>query len=73
MSQQRPGYVRCGLSFPLKGFQILENPEMPTTRLLTVLTDDGAIGLLVNREIATTIGEALLRVANEIPQKNDLS
>jgi hypothetical protein len=63
MSQQRPGYVRCGLSFPLKGFQILQNPEMPTARLLTVLTDDGAIGLLVNREIATTIGEALLRAA----------
>jgi hypothetical protein len=49
------------------------HPHAPTLRVLAIETDDGPVALALNKEIAETIGQALLRVAEQMPDKGDLS
>jgi hypothetical protein len=56
------GYVRCKMAFPIRGYQLLAHPHAPTLRVLAIETDDGPVALALNKEIAETIGQALLRV-----------
>jgi hypothetical protein len=71
--EAKPGYVRCELAFPIRGYQLLEHPDAPALRVLAMATDDGPVALLMNKEIAETIGQALLRVAKQMLEKRDLS
>lgn len=73
MAEARPGYVRCGMAFPIRGYHVLEHPSMPALRVLAIDTDDGPVGLAMNKEIAETIGRALLQAATQMPEKGDLS
>ena len=73
LRKQRPGYVRTEALFPIEGFQILAHPDSPTLRVLALLTQDGSLALAMNKEIARTVGEALLRVADQMTEKKDLS
>ena len=47
----RDGYVRCETLMPLLGCQIIPIPEMPTRRVLGLLTEDGNLALGVTAEI----------------------
>ncbi len=62
----KPGYVRCELAFPIRGYQVLKHPDSPALRVLAINTEDGPVALLMNKEIAETIGHALLRVAKQV-------
>jgi hypothetical protein len=57
----RDGYVRCETLMPIIGCQILPIPEMPTRRVLGLLTDDGALCLGVTAESAQVTAEFLAR------------
>jgi hypothetical protein len=71
--EAKPGYVRCELAFPIRGYQLLEHPDAPAVRVLAIETDDGPVALLMNKEIAETVGQALLRIAEQMLKKDDLS
>ena len=71
--EAKPGYVRCELAFPIRGYQLLEHPDAPALRVLAIETDDGPVALLMNKEIAETVGQALLRIAEQMLEKDDLS
>ena len=46
---------------------------MPALRVLAIGTDDGPVALLMNKKIAKTVGQALLRIAEQMLEKDDLS
>ena len=62
----RDGYVRCETLMPLLGCQILPGPEMPTRRVLGLLTEDGNLALGVTAESAQELSELLATAAMEM-------
>ena len=62
----RDGYVRCETLMPLLGCQILPIPEMPTRRVLGLLTEDGNLALGVTAESAQELSELLATAAMEM-------
>ena len=71
--EAKPGYVRCELAFSTRSYQLLQHPDAPALRVLAIGTDDGPVALLMNKEIAETVGQALLRIADQMLEKDDLS
>jgi hypothetical protein len=72
-TEAKPGYVRCEMAFPVRSYQLLEHPDSPALRVLAIQTEDGPVALLMNKEIAETIGHALLGIAKRMLEKSDLS
>jgi hypothetical protein len=64
--EQIEGYVRCETLLPILGVQILPIPEMPTRRVLALLTDDGSLALGVTAESAQEIARLLGKAATEM-------
>src|SRR5262249_15711990 len=71
--EAKAGYVRCELAFPIRSYHLLEHPDAPALRVLAIGTDDGPVALLMNKEIGETVGQALLRIAEQMLEKDDLS
>ena len=59
---QIEGYVRCETLMPILGVQILPIPEMPTRRILALLTEDGSLALGVDAESAQVIADLLAKI-----------
>ena len=58
------GYVRCETLMPILGVQVLPITDMPTRKVLALLTEDGSLALGVTAESAQ---ERLLeKAASEI-------
>jgi hypothetical protein len=60
------GYVRCETLMPILGVQILPIPEMPTRRVLALLTEDGSLALGVTAESAQELSDLLAKAATEM-------
>ena len=60
------GYVRCETLMPILGVQILPITDMPTRRVLALLTEDGPLTLGVTAESAQDIARLLEKAASEM-------
>ena len=60
------GYVRCETLIPILGCQIVPIRQMPTRRVLTLLTEDGSLSLGVTAESAQAISVLLAKAAAEM-------
>jgi hypothetical protein len=69
-SLPRSGYVRCETLIPILGVQILPIPEMPTRRVLALLTEDGPLALGVTAESAQEIADLLSKAAMEMRKQS---
>jgi hypothetical protein len=67
-----PGYVRQNMTFPLLATQ-WQPHEAPTYRVLSVLTDDGPISLVLDKAGAQKFAAEIARMAAEMPERTDLS
>ena len=59
-------YVRCETLMPILGAQILPITDMPTRRVLALLTEDGSLALGVTAESAQDIAKLLEKAASEM-------
>ena len=66
MKPPMDGYVRCEALMPILGVQILPIQEMPTRRVLAILTEDGSLALGVTAESAQEISDLLAKAAKEM-------
>ena len=60
------GYVRCETLMPILGVQVLPVTDMPTRRVLALLTEDGSLALGVTAESAQEIARLLEKAASEM-------
>jgi len=60
------GYVRCETLMPVLGVQVLPITNMPTRRVLALLTEDGSLALGVTAESAQEIARLLEKAASEM-------
>ena len=60
------GYVRCETLMPILGVQVLPITDMPTRKVLALLTEDGSLALGVTAESAQDIARLLERAALEM-------
>jgi len=61
LKSPQDGYVRCEALMPVLSCQMVPIPEMPTRRVLGLLTEDGALALGVSAESAQLIADFLGR------------
>jgi hypothetical protein len=62
----RDGYVRCETLMPVIGCVIATIRDMPTRRVLGLLTDDGVFALGVTAESAQSIADFLAQAAMDM-------
>jgi hypothetical protein len=62
----RDGYVRCEALLPALACFIFSNPNMPTLRVMGLLTEDGPLSLGVTAESAQAIADLLAKAAAEM-------
>jgi hypothetical protein len=62
------GYVRCDTLMPVLGVAIAPISQMPTRRVLALLTEDGSLALGVDAESAQDIADRLAKAASEMRQ-----
>ena len=62
----RDGYVRCETLMPVLAVSIEPIPEMPTRRVLGLMTDDGPLALGVTAESAQLIADFLAHAASDM-------
>ena len=60
------GYVRCETLMPILGVQVLPVTDMPTRRVLALLTEDGSLALGMTAESAQEIARLLEKAASEM-------
>ena len=60
------GYVRCETLMPILAVQILPITDMPTRRVLALLTEDGPLTLGMTAESAQDIARLLEKAASEM-------
>ena len=60
------GYVRCETLMPILGVQVLPITDMPTRKVLALLTEDGSLALGMTAESAQEIARLLEKAASEM-------
>jgi hypothetical protein len=66
LKEPRDGYVRCETLMPTLACFIIEIHDMPTRRVIGLLTDDGPLSLGVTAESAQSIADLLAQAAADL-------